>query len=244
MTRHRTPPSPKNPSRPPARLHILLARDAPVALILRRGPADWYQLLRWNTRNDEFEPGAWFRGRIYESCCGLSTDGELLVYFVHQGRRLGTDYTDAWTAVSRPPWLKALALWPWGSTWGEGGYFTGPRDLALAGCHAENHHPDHPPEGLNLIEPGAPLPAAPPSVPEAEWSGHDQHGRLIFTHQGQIWAVDPSSGGARRLLDLDRFEPDPQPAPDWAGLSPRTSSRRIRQARRRYLSAYPPLKAN
>jgi hypothetical protein len=70
---------------PPPRLFVIFANAANEAVIFRRGPAQWYHLIRWDTRNDEFHPGAWIRGRIYPERCDLSPDGELLLYFVHQG---------------------------------------------------------------------------------------------------------------------------------------------------------------
>src|SRR5262249_44616225 len=84
-------PEPRGPRlpavRPPCRLHVLLAREAPVAVILRRGPSAWYQVILWRTDRDTFEDGAWFKGRLYEERCDLSPDGELLLYFALQGSR-------------------------------------------------------------------------------------------------------------------------------------------------------------
>lgn len=51
---------------PPPRLHLLVARDAPKILIIRRGPSKVFHLIAWNTETDEFEQGSWFRGRLYE----------------------------------------------------------------------------------------------------------------------------------------------------------------------------------
>ena len=91
------------PARPPCRLFVIPAREADVALILRRGPASWYHLILWHTDTDTFDHGAWFRGRIYEERCDLSPDGQLFVYFALQGRKWGSEYKGSWTAVSRPP---------------------------------------------------------------------------------------------------------------------------------------------
>jgi hypothetical protein len=86
-----------------ARVFFLLARQAPVAVIFRRGPSDWVELVKWNTDSDTFEAGQWFRGRIYERRSDLTPDGSLLVYFA-QKINLRTladrEYTKAWTAVS------------------------------------------------------------------------------------------------------------------------------------------------
>jgi hypothetical protein len=124
----------------------ILARDKPVGVLLRRGPKGWVQLIRWNTANDTFEPGQWFHGRIYERRCDLSPSGDLFVYFAskHTGRQLASDYTYAWTAVSRPPYFTALTLWPKGDCWDGGGYFEADRRLHLNHAGAAESHPDHP----------------------------------------------------------------------------------------------------
>jgi hypothetical protein len=83
------------------------------------------QLIRWDTAADTFEPGQWFHGRIYEEYSDLSSDGRLLVYWARKGRRyVASDVGrfDNWTAVSKPPYLTALALWP-GGDWQGGGLF-------------------------------------------------------------------------------------------------------------------------
>jgi hypothetical protein len=139
-------PSPKtqltNMSTPPlfpARLFMIMARQASTAVILRRGPSKWTQLIQWHTAEDRFEPGQWFKGRIYERRCDLSPDGTKLIYFASKfdGRTVrDRSYTYAWTAVSKPPWFTALALWPKGDCWHGGGLFE--NDLAVF----LNHHPD------------------------------------------------------------------------------------------------------
>ena len=123
-----------------------MARDAPVGVILRRGPTDWVQLIRWNTSNDTFEPGQWFHGRIYERRCDLSPTGDLFVYFAakHNPKQFQSDYTYAWTALSRPPYFTALALWPKGDCWDGGGWFESDRRLHLNHCGEAQTHPKHP----------------------------------------------------------------------------------------------------
>jgi len=103
----------------PARLYVILARDTPRAVVFRRGPSRQVQTISWNTANDTFDPGQWFKGRIYERRCDLSPSGKHLIYFAANHKPpYGT-----WTAVSRPPFLTALALWPKGDAWGGGGLF-------------------------------------------------------------------------------------------------------------------------
>jgi hypothetical protein len=125
-----------------AKLFVIQARDEPIAIILRRGPSDWYHLIEWHTRRDAFVHGAWFKGRIYSEKCDLSPDGRPLLYFALKGSRGDTEFTHAWTAVSRPPWLAALVVWPHGTTYGGGGRFLDNRTLILRG--SSGTHPSFP----------------------------------------------------------------------------------------------------
>jgi len=142
---------------PAPRLSLLQARDADVAVIFRRGPSKWVEVIRWDTHRDVFEHGHWFHGRIYERRCDLSPDGQHLIYFVSKfsGRTIeDEDYTYAWTAVSRPPWLTALALWPKGNCWWGGGQFLNNRRLLLNHRPDEaTPHPNHKPPVALSVEP-------------------------------------------------------------------------------------------
>lgn len=131
----------------PARLFFLFARAAPMAVVFRRGPTRWVQVIRWNTANDVFEPGQWFHGRIYERRCDLSPSGHLMVYFASNQtwEQQRSEYTASWTAVSKPPWLTALALWPKGDCWAGGGLFADDHTLLLN--QGDVPHPKHNPRG-------------------------------------------------------------------------------------------------
>ena len=143
------------PSAIPCRLYAILARSGPAGVIFRRGPTKWVQLIKWDTSTDSFEPGQWFHGRIYERRCDLSPDGSKLIYFASKLNRKTLDdseYTYAWTAISKPPFLTALALWPKGDCWHGGGLFENNRTVWL------NHKPEvakphiqHRPRGLKII---------------------------------------------------------------------------------------------
>jgi hypothetical protein len=104
-------------------LFVYLAREAPVAAVLRRGPSDWVQLTRWQIDTDTFEPGQWMKGRVYERRSDLSADGGLFLGFVRQSGGQGDLGVDTWLAISRLPWFTALALWSVGGTYHTGGYF-------------------------------------------------------------------------------------------------------------------------
>lgn len=113
-------------------MFVHLARQSHFGVILRRGPTDWWRLTLWDTVNDCFEDGQWFRGRIYPEKCDVSPDGRLFVYFggKFSRRAEAKGYRTTWTAVSRPPYLTALALWPIGDTWGGSAIFPRQRDSA------------------------------------------------------------------------------------------------------------------
>jgi hypothetical protein len=119
-------------TRSQVRLYAILAQKAPLAVVFRRGPSKSVLLMKWNTSNDKIEFGQWFKGRIYERRCDLSPEGDLLLYFAANYRR--PFYS--WSAISRPPFLTALALWPKGDGWGGGGHFMPRNQIAL------NHRTD------------------------------------------------------------------------------------------------------
>jgi hypothetical protein len=108
----------------PPRIHVLLARKAKVGVVIRRGPSKTVCTLLWDRRRDKFTLGQWMRGRIYERRCDLSPDGKHLIYFAMNGR-WNSPAGGSWTAISRAPYLKAIALYPKGDCWFGGGLFLG-----------------------------------------------------------------------------------------------------------------------
>jgi hypothetical protein len=131
-----------------------------VAIIFRRGPSKWVEIIRWDTASDSIERGHWFHGRIYQRRCDLSPDGSKLIYFASKftGATVkDKEYTYAWTAISKPPWLTALALWPKGDCWHGGGLFRDERTVWLNHKLEEaKPHPSHLPKGLRVVpNPGA-----------------------------------------------------------------------------------------
>jgi hypothetical protein len=88
-------------------------------------------LIKWNTQEDTFEFGQWFKGRVYGRRSDVSPNGELLIYFAAR-HRLGRSW---WTAISRPPFFTALALWPKSNCLNGGGRFVDNKKVWL------NHGP-------------------------------------------------------------------------------------------------------
>lgn len=99
-----------------------MARDAPYAVVVRRGPSKKVAVIGWDRSSDEFLVGQWMNGRIYERRCDLSPDGKHLIYFAMNGH-WDSETQGSWTGISRAPYLKALTLWPKGDCWLGGGMF-------------------------------------------------------------------------------------------------------------------------
>jgi hypothetical protein len=201
-----------------SRLYIIPARDVPIAAILRRGPSRWYHVIRWDMAHDKFTHGSWIKGRIYPSKCDVSPDGELFLYFVHMGSRFQTDFSDSWTAVSRLPWLTALTLWPHGTTYGGGGRFVENRRLMLRTVYGAGQatHPDFPLRGLTVIDGDADELSSGNLVADADWSGHDHAGRVIFAMSDCVYRRD--TRGDTLVADFSTLNPDPQAPPPEASL--------------------------
>lgn len=119
---------------PPPRLYVLLASQARLGLVIRRGPARKVATILWDRKSDEFKLGQWMKGRIYERRCDLSPNGNYFLYFAMNGK-WASETKGAWTAVSRAPYLKAVALYPKGDCWHGGGVWTGPGTFWLSGQH-------------------------------------------------------------------------------------------------------------
>jgi hypothetical protein len=127
-------------NRPPPRLHVITAMSCNSALILRRGPSDTVATILWDRRRDRFEMGHWLKGRIYENRCDLSPDGRHMIVFARR-----KDAGLAWTALSRSPWRRAIAVWPESHTWHGGGAFDSDGRVWFNGAGPAE---EAPPDGL------------------------------------------------------------------------------------------------
>lgn len=122
---------------PTARLQFLLAQNAPQALILRRGPSRQTAVIGWHRKTDTFAVGQWLKGKIYAHRCDIAPDGKHWVYFA-MGQK-----GQAYTAVAKPPYLKALDFYPQNDAWFGGGLFATNQSYWLASGEevgGENRH--------------------------------------------------------------------------------------------------------
>ena len=107
---------------PYIRLHLFFATENDRAVILRQGPARQFRMILWHRDSDTFEDGQWIKTKVYVERCDLSPDGRHFIYFALDGR-WSASTRGSFTALSRPPYWTALALFPEGDTWGGGGVF-------------------------------------------------------------------------------------------------------------------------
>jgi hypothetical protein len=110
------------------RIFCIPAADAPIVAVIRRGPSEWCHLGRWAYEQDSYEPGGWLHGVVYPQRCDLSPDGRWLTYFVLK-KFADWPAGNAYVAISRLPWLTALAAWGIGSTWTRGAHFVDATDV-------------------------------------------------------------------------------------------------------------------
>lgn len=208
----REPPSDASPS---ARLSVILARQSDVAVVFRRGPTRLTQLIRWHRSDDRFFPGQWFRGRIYEQRCDLSPSGEKLIYFAASYRQP----LYAWTAISRPPFLTALALWPKGDCWGGGGQFEKESRVQL----------NHPPPDGSLAD-GFTLPKGMTLLPFGPHSGGGEDDPILRSRLIRDgWTlIEPGQVHRHGLRAAVRFILDP--AETWSKPHPAVPTLELRTA--------------
>jgi hypothetical protein len=127
----------------PARLHVLLARESKIGLVIRRGPSKSVCTVLWKREGDKFKLGQWMKGRIYERRCDLSPDGKYFIYFAMNFARRNAEAKGSWTAISQVPYLKAMGLFAKGDCWNGGGLFLSNREFWLNddGMHEELRKP-------------------------------------------------------------------------------------------------------
>ena len=202
------------------RIHIVFASKSPIAAILKRGPSDWAHLLLWDTSSDTVRSGAWLHGRIYEDGCSVSPNGKLFAYFAtkHHGEKTrGVDY--AWTAISKLPYLTALALWPRSDTWGGSASFVDNKTLIIDCPHWESlKTSDTLPKGFSVLPrwtgKDAPSQTLPPINTTTAYfygsAGVDQSGQAFEYENGFLLR------NGKTIIDFNNMKPQPEPSPEHA----------------------------
>ncbi len=178
------------------------AASAPIVAVLRRGPTGWSHLGRWDVARGVYAPGAWIRANLYPQRCDLSPDGRWFCYFTLKGSarwEVGATYV----AISRLPWLTALAAWTTCGTWTRGLHFVEDRKVWQVGApQAGEVGPCRKRFGLAVTRPATfaverrrgwtETPDSPPRAPGDTW---DERRADAVT----MAKVRPRSGGTTRL---------------------------------------------
>jgi len=177
-----------------ARLHVLLARDARVGLVIRHGTAKSVCTLLWDRKKDKFTLGQWMRGRIHIETCDLSPDGK---HFLYAAQKYVKGYSQDWTVVSRTPYLKAVAYYP--RQWG--GWFVDDRDYCLPGGWPDRDDRESP--EVRRVERDLPTPSLYAArLVRSGWTIED----LRATFGGKMEFVRPAgSGWDLRYLPRDGY---------------------------------------
>lgn len=212
---------PKSPL--PARLKVFFAREAPVGVIFREGPRKRTRLILWHTDTDTFEPGHWFLGKL--QLHDLSPDGKLLVYAASKWHKNHGVYADSWVAISKPPYVTALAFW-W-TAWGRGqAIFQDNQTLALGRWLAISSelHPDYAlapwlkvtkypdgipvsPRGWQVVGEGdEPLYEKPLPIPQGRFFLHSQ----ARQSRSPLYTLYDSQEQTTQNLAAEQAEVDPQ----------------------------------
>lgn len=204
------------------KLTILVAKNAPIALILRRKPTKWYHLIKWDLTNNQLEHGAWFKGRLHENSCDISPDGQYFLYKAFQGNRWNTSYTDSYTALSTIPHLKAHWLHPIGSTYEGGGFFVDEKTIKIYRVYFVEltSHPKHTDtRGFKIIHASQPNEEGHACIyhqnshendnliDHADWSKKLADGSIIWHKDFEIFR------DGQLIADLTDLTPTPIPAP-------------------------------
>lgn len=114
----------------PRATYAMIATEAPVAAVFTRVGRNLWMTGRWDLRSATFDEGAWFRGTLWPRRSDLSPNGAWLCYFASKsssrpwpGIHNAGGYR-VFSAVSKLPWLFALAACREAGTWGRGFHFT------------------------------------------------------------------------------------------------------------------------
>jgi hypothetical protein len=138
----------------PPRIFCITAPEARVAAVIARGPSEWCSIGRWDYATMTYEPGAWLHGVIYPQRCDLSPDGRIFCYFTLK-KYADWPASNAYLAMSRLPWLTALAAWGVGNTWTRGAHFVPDRSVwELGDPDIGDARPCRDKYGLAFVRPG------------------------------------------------------------------------------------------
>lgn len=113
-------------------------------LYRRSSKASYLISFNYEKKKDALSLGSGFYGKLYPNRCDISPDGEDFIYFAMGAslRQYGAKFT-CWTAICKPPEIKAHLFIGQNDTWGGGGVFLSRHEIYLnraAESGAENKY--------------------------------------------------------------------------------------------------------
>lgn len=132
----------------PSRIFFIVARKRNKAIVLRRGPTQWTQMISWDLDTDTLEYGQWIRKKVRPERCDLSPEGRYFIYLIDR-----FEQGDSRTVLCKPPYWTALTAWEHGDPlFGTGGgLFTEEHSVLLNWhCSLKAHERWPVPSGLEV----------------------------------------------------------------------------------------------
>lgn len=125
----------------PARIFVIVARKANKAVVLRRGPTRWTQMISWDLETDSLVYGQWLKKKVPPEHCDLSPEGRYFIYLVDC-----FEHGSSRTVICKPPYWSALTAWEHSDAlFGlGGGLFTAEDSVLLNWHHHLNAHKSWP----------------------------------------------------------------------------------------------------
>lgn len=117
----------------PARIYGILAPEANKVVLFRRGPSKLTLQLVWDLETDEITPGQWIKGKVFVERSDVSPDGRYLIAAISNYGENSHHAEDLnfWTAISRPPYFTAIAMWGSAGSYLGGGMWESNRKVRL-----------------------------------------------------------------------------------------------------------------
>ncbi|MGF1551122.1 MAG: hypothetical protein ACFBWO_01310 [Paracoccaceae bacterium] len=232
---------------PPTRIFVLLASEARLGVVLA-----WRRYtccFLWRLEDDVLERGNCMGAQLYPERSDLSPDGRHLIYFA-ASHKPDDPRSGAWTSISRPPWLKAVAFYPEGLALYGGGFFLSNETWVFTG-HGYRRSASTFSDESGLVRMPPPHPAV-RGIPSSRAAHLRRSGWEVTTMPGEDVRFERSLGRHWRLLKTRRIPGDPGrgridertalvaedgrridcPDWDWADADPRTGDLLYAQAGR------------
>jgi hypothetical protein len=118
-----------------ARISFFLNSSSSKAVIFRRGPSKWTQLLLWDLDNTQIQEGQWFKGRVYLEKSDFSPNGDYLALALakYPNKNNEGEKNYSWLSISKPPYFSALLTLISKDGQTCGGYFADDKKLIYNG---------------------------------------------------------------------------------------------------------------